>query len=153
MNFSRFRQSFRSDFLSGFGYVISLCWSITNLNPVQPIWCIRYEIVNRSWWTSSFYLYQFWELTLFPRGCIKRMDQLDSQRNIRGWMQKSCRWWRVIRWSSCWKKPPIVCCSRIVGGIISSITAICFPETSAKVDPAPTSSPYRFNSSVREKMK
>ena len=43
--------------------------------------------------------------------------------------------------------------SRIVGGIISSITAICFPETSTKVDPAPTSSPYRFNSSVREKMK
>ena len=37
------------NFLSGFGYVISLCWSITNLNPVQPIWCIRYEIVNWSW--------------------------------------------------------------------------------------------------------
>ena len=66
MNFSRFRQSVRSDFLSGFGYVISLCWSITNLNPVQPIWGIRYEIVNRSWWASSFYLYQFWELSLFP---------------------------------------------------------------------------------------
>ena len=26
----------------------------------------------------------FIKLTLFPRGCIKRMDQLDSQRNIRG---------------------------------------------------------------------
>lgn len=36
---------------------------------------------------------------------------------------------------------------------IQTTGTFCFPETSTKVDPAPTSSPYRFNSSVREKMK
>ena len=38
-------------------------------------------------------------------------------------------------------------------GIIKSINDICFPETSTKVDPAPTTSPYLFNSSDLEKMK
>ena len=51
------------------------------------------------------------------------------------------------------KKSPMVFCSLNFGGIISVIAAICFPETSTKVDPAPTISPYFFSSFVLEKIK
>ena len=59
----------------------------------------------------------------------------------------------MIRLSILAKYCPIVFCSTSVFGIINSIFAICLPDTSANVEPEPTDSPYRFNSSVREKMK
>ena len=67
MNFTCFREPFRSDFFLGVCYPIAQCRGIADFNPIQTIAIVRYKIVNGAWRSASVDFNSFIKLTLFPR--------------------------------------------------------------------------------------